>query len=79
MLVRKDRVEFDKQHSVWEIRRSQLRESVATGERNRTVEQSRAEFEASLGRKRPTPTSHLEFRIELDRSLDGMIDTQHLK
>ena len=77
VLVRKDRVEFDRQHSVWEIRRSQLRVSAATGERSRTVEQSRANSEASLGRKRPTPTSHLESRIELARSLAGMTtDTQ---
>ena len=69
MLVRKQRVKFDKRWGAWEMRRSQRRDIDLSQEANRTTKLSLAEYEAHCKTHRPRPLTHIQFRTTLAESL----------
>ena len=69
MLVRKERVTFDKKWGAWELRRSQRRDINLLEDRNRTKKISLSEYEAASETKRPSPLTHIKFRTTLAESL----------
>ena len=68
MLVRRARVKYDRKWGAWELRRGQRRGVDVEAERERTKQQSLAEYEKHSNCKRPRPLTHIVFRTTLAKS-----------